>query len=86
MSKIIHTPNFPSEYSVLKKKIETLERSFLLSTLLTEINTTGLTDAQIDEQVAGGRGTPENGKPISDPTNKLFLLRQKGKWKRVSVE
>lgn len=78
-------PDFFIEYGIMKRKLETLERSFRLSSFLPEVNTTGKSNAEIDELVTEGREPPPNGKLISDPTNKLLLIRQIGVWRKVSV-
>lgn len=80
-------PDFFIEYGEIKRKLETLERSFRLSSFLPEINTTGLTNPkQIDEAVTEGREPPPDGKLISDPTNKLLLVRQNGVWRKGKLE
>jgi hypothetical protein len=86
MSKPLVKPSFPSEYTSEKRKLETLERSFILGGNLFEVNTSGLSNKEIDEIVVGGRGNPENGRMISDSVNKLLLVRQEGVWRRVGVE
>jgi hypothetical protein len=78
-------PDFFIEYGVVKRKLETLERSFRLSSFLPEINTTGKTNSEIDEAVTEGREPPPNGKLISDPTNKFLLIRMAGIWRKTSV-
>lgn len=51
--------------------------------LWTEINTTGLSSAQIDALF--GQTPPGNGIVVSDPTNSLVLVRQAGKWAKASL-
>jgi hypothetical protein len=86
MTKPLLKPNFPAEYGALRRKIETLERASLQSSILLEVNTTGLSNEEIDKIViGGGGGEPPNAKLISDPTNKLLLVRQAGVWRKVSV-
>jgi hypothetical protein len=46
-----------------------------------EINTTGLTSAQIDALFT----VPTNGQTASDPTNGLMLVRQSGKWYKTAA-
>src|SRR5205085_1420269 len=46
-------------------------------------NSTGLTDAQIDALLTF---TARNGNLVSDPTNKLLLVRQVGVWTRSLVQ
>jgi hypothetical protein len=87
MSKPLHKENFPAQYGALVRKVETLERASLLSSVLLEINTTGLSNSEIDKIVlGGGGGEVPNGKLISDPTNKLLLVRQSGTWKKAKLE
>ena len=92
MSKTLIKHNFPSEYKQISQKLSVTERSYLFDNVyLTEVNTSGLSNKEIDEAVknAGGvtgEGLPENGKLISDPTNKLLLIRQGGIWRKVKVE
>lgn len=86
--KTIVKPDFFIEYGQIVRKLETLERSFLSDNdNLTEVNTAGLTSKQIDEAVSPepGEPPPEDGRLISDPTNKLLLIRQLGVWRKVSV-
>lgn len=47
-----------------------------------EINTAGLTSAQIDATFAV---TPVDGAIVSDPTNSLALVRQAGKWYKTAA-
>jgi hypothetical protein len=47
-----------------------------------EVNTAGLTSAQIDATFAVA---PVNGAVISDPTNALMLVRQGGKWCKTAA-
>lgn len=87
MSKPLAKQSFPAQYGALVRKVETLERSSLQATVLLEVNTTGLTNEEIDKIViGGGGGEPPNGKLISDPTNKLLLVRQAGIWRKTKVE
>lgn len=73
--------NFPSEYKNLLSRVGTLEKSLRDSGYLIEVNTSGLTNSQIDEKVFGEEILePLNGKLISDPTNKIILIRQNGIW------
>jgi hypothetical protein len=48
-----------------------------------EINTTGLTSAQIDALFT--THTPVNGQIASDPTNGLLVVRQGGKWYKTAA-
>jgi hypothetical protein len=87
MTKSLHKENFPAQYGALSRRLETHERSDMQSRYLTEINTSGKTDKEIDAIVlGGGAGEPGNGILISDPTNNLLLLRQSGVWKKVKLE
>ena len=87
MSKSLHKENFPAQYGALTRKLATHERSDLLSRYLLEVNTKGLSNTEIDKIVlGGGGGEPGNGILISDPTNKLLLLRQAGVWRKVLLE
>lgn len=47
-----------------------------------EINSTGLTSAQIDALFTA---TPANGTIASDPTNTLLLVRQGGTWHKTAA-
>jgi hypothetical protein len=49
---------------------------------LREFNTAGKTSAQIDALFSS---VPPNGTFISDPTNKLLLIRQAGKWNKTAI-
>lgn len=51
-------------------------------TLLTEIDSTGKTSAQIDALFTT---VPANGRHLSDPTNHLVLVRQGGKWCKTAA-
>lgn len=87
MTKPLVKHSFAAQYGALVRKIETLERSSLLSSILLEVNTTGLSNEEIDKIViGGGGGSPPNGKLISDPTNKLLLVRQAAVWRKAKVE
>jgi hypothetical protein len=48
-----------------------------------ELNSTGLTDVQIDALLTF---TARNGNLVSDPTNKLLLVRQGGVWTKTLVQ
>lgn len=86
MSKSLHKENFPAQYGALQRKLATHERSDMQSRYLSEVNTAGKTNKEIDSIVLGGGvGEPGNGILISDPTNKLLLVRQAGVWRKVSV-
>ncbi len=50
-----------------------------VSIIFKEVNTTGLSSVQIDEQLAT-LITIADGMIISDPVNKLILVRQASKW------
>lgn len=56
---------------------------WLESFLWAEINSTGLSSAQIDALY--GTVTPPNGLVVSDPTNHLLLCRQGGKWYKTAA-
>lgn len=86
MSRIQQNDNFPAEFNKLKNKVSILERMIRVLSSLTEINTTGLSNTQIDEQIIAAGYSPPNGKSISDPTNKLFLVRQNNEWKKVELK
>jgi len=90
MSKSLQKPNQPTEFVNLRAKLESLERSWIIGNILFEVDTTGLSNAEIDLAITskgavGPPGTVPNGKMISDPTNKLLLVRQENTWRKVSV-
>lgn len=85
MSKPLVKSNFPVEYKSLSNRVASLERMIRVLSSTTEINTTGLTSEQIDSAVIAEGYAAPNGKLISDPTNKLLLIRQENVWRRVSV-
>jgi hypothetical protein len=86
MTKILHKENFINGFKSVSQKLETLERSWALLSILPEVDTTGKSNSEIDSAVVGGNGNPPNGKMISDSINNLLLIRQKGAWRKIKLE
>src|SRR5439155_1115192 len=87
VTKTLFKPTITADVVTMGRKLETHERSDLLSQYLPEINTTGLSAGEIDERVVGGGveiGEIENGILISDPVNGFLLIRQNNVWIKVS--
>lgn len=85
--KSVQKYNFPSEYKNLLSRVGMLEKSLRDAGYLVEVDTSGLSNLKIDEKVFGEEILePLNGKLISDPTNKLLLLRQENVWRKTKLE
>lgn len=85
MSRIQTNPDFFKQVKALEQRISRLER-VASTTTLKDVNTSGLTSAQIDAAVFAGTSTPSvgaqaaDGLIIRDSTNNLLLVRQNGVW------
>lgn len=90
MSRVQTNPDFFKQVKALEQRISRLER-VASTTTLKDVNTSGLTSAQIDAAVFAGTSTPSvgaqaaNGLIITDSTNSLLLVRQGGHWYKTST-
>ena len=81
MSRTQTTPDFYRDVNSMQDQIQALQRQ-LSQIVLKDVNTTGLTSAQIDIAVfpAPTNAQPTDGIIITDKTNFLLLVREAGKW------
>ena len=90
MSKIVTRSNLFADLRQTHTSIQRLQRA-AQTTSLKDVNTAGLSSAQIDAAVFSNGSTsstnaqPANGIVISDSTNKLLLVRQGGAWFKTSL-
>jgi len=83
MSRTQVKSNFPQTFNSLARRVASLERT-LNTTGLRDINTTGLTSAQIDAAFFGGQQSYD-GAQATDKANSLALVRQAGKWHSAAL-
>jgi hypothetical protein len=76
--------NFFADYKALETRVAALERT-VASPGLMNIVSTGLNAAQIDALVFGGTKQAYDGATAMDTVNHLFLVRQSGAWRRVTL-
>lgn len=80
MSRVQTRDNFYSQVKCDQQQLASVQRA-LLGRPLKDVNTTGLTSAQIDAATFGGsEGQAYDGVQITDKTNSLLLVRVSGKW------
>ncbi len=87
MSRVIVKPNAYAQSKQQGAKIASTSRAFLHFPLK-NVNTSGLTSAQIDAIVFLGGGVapqPWDGAQATDTTNALLLTRLNGHWYSVSL-
>ena len=87
MSRVQVKPNHYSQQNAMKAKLASTARANL-NARLKNIDTTGLTSAQIDSAVFGSstNAQPADGLQIIDGVNKLLLVRAGGQWRSVALE
>jgi hypothetical protein len=80
------SPDFYRQFNVLDDRISRVERITSM-TIFKDVNTAGLTSAQIDAAVfpAPTLSQPPDGIIITDTTNHLLLVREGGKWYKTAA-
>lgn len=90
MSKSLSKFTFPGEFKSFQNKVKVLGKNTRVLSKNREINSTGKTSKEIDNEVAPAVSeiplAELNGISISDPTNNLFLIRQNGEWRKIKTE
>lgn len=86
MSRVQVKSNAFSQQNQQRAKLASAARAGAQK-LLKDLNTTGLTSAQIDAAVFGSSSSVQaaDGLQIIDSTNKLFLVRVAGQWGKLSL-
>lgn len=81
MSNVQLPPNFYADFNRLVTQVERLNR-IVAQIVLKDVNTSGLSSAQIDAALIGGSTNAQvpDGLMITDKTNHLLLARVSGKW------
>lgn len=90
MTKSLAKYNFPGEFKKLEKQVKVIGRESRSLFKVLQVNTTGKTNKEIDNEVSPAAGEIPSeeleGIMISDPTNKLILVRQGNIWRKVEVK
>ena len=87
MSRCQTKPNSFVDQNRQSARTDRLERIAQANYVAKDINTTGLTSAQIDTAVFGSssNGQSFDGLTITDKTNNLLLVRLSGKWCKATM-
>jgi hypothetical protein len=90
MSRVMTTPNFfVDTTAAMQSKVARLGRT-TANTSVKEVDSSGLTSAQIDQMVFSNGSTsstnaqPYDGLVVHDPVNNLLLVRQSGSWHKTA--
>lgn len=85
MSRVQTRPDFFAQMKSSQADMGSIQRA-LLNRPLKDVNTSGLTSAQIDTAAFGGsEGQAYDGALITDKTNSLLLVRVNGHWGKTTL-
>lgn len=85
MSRTQATPNFFVKVGSLDNRVAALERASSITTF-PDIDTAGLTSAQIDAAIFSGTAQiPASGVFATDSTNHFLLVRIGGHWAKTTL-
>lgn len=85
MARVQTKQDFVDIVNSLRRRVTVLERQ-VVTPKLRDVNTTGLTNAQIDSIFFGGSQEPYDGVMATDVTNGKFIVRLGGTWEGIVEE